>query len=58
MISDPEDAFVHPSEFHRAEVYIPEQTIASLGKSVSPSWGKDQKDASLAAMITLPVQMT
>lgn len=27
--------------------------IASLGKSVGPPWGKDQKDASLAAMIAL-----
>jgi len=29
------------------------QTIASLGKSVGPPWGKDQKDAALAAMIAL-----
>jgi hypothetical protein len=29
------------------------RTIASLGKSVGPPWGKDQKDASLAAMIAL-----
>jgi hypothetical protein len=29
------------------------QTIASLGKSVGPPWGKDQKDASLAALIAL-----
>ena len=29
------------------------KTIASLGKSVGPPWGKDQKDASLAAMIAL-----
>jgi len=28
-------------------------TIASLGKSVGPPWGKDQKDATLAAMIAL-----
>jgi hypothetical protein len=27
--------------------------IASLGKSVGPPWGKDQKTASLAAMIAL-----
>ena len=27
--------------------------IASLGKSVGPPWGKDQKDAALAAMIAL-----
>jgi hypothetical protein len=27
--------------------------IASLGKSVGPPWGKDQKDASLAAWIAL-----
>jgi hypothetical protein len=30
--------------------------IASLGKSVGPPWGKDQKDASLAAMIALQGQ--
>ncbi len=29
------------------------QTIASLGKSVGPPWGQDQKDASLAALIAL-----
>ncbi len=29
------------------------KTIASLGRSVGPPWGKDQKDASLAAMIAL-----
>jgi hypothetical protein len=29
------------------------KTIASIGKSVGPPWGKDQKDASLAAMIAL-----
>jgi hypothetical protein len=29
------------------------ETLASLGKSVGPPWGKDQKDASLAAMIAL-----
>jgi hypothetical protein len=29
------------------------KTIASLGKSAGPPWGKDQKDASLAAMIAL-----
>ena len=29
------------------------QAIASLGKSVGAPWGKDQKDASLAAMIAL-----
>ena len=28
-------------------------TIASLGKSVGPPWGKDQKDATLAAVIAL-----
>jgi len=28
-------------------------TIASLGKSVGPPWGRDQKDASLAALIAL-----
>jgi hypothetical protein len=29
------------------------KTIASLGKSVGAPWGKDQKDAALAAMIAL-----
>ncbi len=33
------------------------KTIASLGKSVGPPWGKDQKDASLAAMIALQGQL-
>ncbi|HAF24246.1 MAG TPA: hypothetical protein DCK93_15290 [Blastocatellia bacterium] len=33
------------------------KTIASLGKSVGPPWGKDQKDAALAAMIALQGQM-
>jgi hypothetical protein len=34
-----------------------QKTIASLGKSVGPPWGKDQKDAALAAMIALQGQM-
>jgi len=34
------------------------KTIASLGKSMGPPWGKDQKDASLAAMIALQGQVT
>ena len=29
------------------------KTLASLGKAVGPPWGKDQKDASLAALIAL-----
>jgi hypothetical protein len=29
------------------------KTVATLGKSVGPPWGKDQKDAALAAMIAL-----
>jgi hypothetical protein len=29
------------------------KAIASLGKSVGPPWGKDQKDAALAALIAL-----
>lgn len=29
------------------------KSIVSLGKSVGPPWGKDQKDASLAALIAL-----
>jgi len=29
------------------------KTMASLGKAVGPPWGKDQKDAALAAMIAL-----
>jgi len=27
--------------------------IAMLGKSMGPPWGKDQKDAALAAMVAL-----
>jgi hypothetical protein len=34
------------------------KTIASLGKSMGPPWGRDQKDASLAAMIALRGQAT
>jgi len=30
-----------------------EKKVAALGKSVGPPWGKDQKDAALAAMIAL-----
>jgi hypothetical protein len=33
------------------------KTIASVGKSVGPPWGKDQKDAALAAMIALEGQL-
>ena len=33
------------------------KTIASLGKSAGPPWGKDQKDAALAAMIALQGQV-
>jgi hypothetical protein len=33
------------------------KTTASLGKAVGPPWGKDQKDAALAAMIALEGQM-
>jgi hypothetical protein len=33
------------------------KTVASLGKSVGPPWGKDQKDAALAAMLALQGQM-
>lgn len=29
------------------------KTVAALGKSAGPPWGKDQKDAALAAMIAL-----
>jgi len=40
-----------------ATLEVPEATlskrIASLGKSVGPPWGKDQKDAALAAMMAL-----
>ena len=35
----------------------PRKTIASLGKAVGPPWGKDQNDASLAAMIALQGQV-
>jgi len=30
-----------------------QQTLARLGKTVGPPWGRDQKDASLAALIAL-----
>jgi hypothetical protein len=30
-----------------------EKQIAILGKSVGPPWGKDQKDAALAALVAL-----
>jgi hypothetical protein len=29
------------------------KTIATLGKSIGPPWGKDQKDAALAALVAL-----
>jgi len=29
------------------------QTIASIGKLAGPPWGKDQKDAALAALVAL-----
>jgi len=29
------------------------KTIAMLGKSIGPPWGKDQKDAALAALVAL-----
>ena len=29
------------------------KALASLGKAAGPPWGKDQKDASLAAMLAL-----
>lgn len=32
------------------------QAIAPLGKTVGPPWGKDQKDAALAAMIALRME--
>jgi hypothetical protein len=32
------------------------QIVAGLGKSVGPPWGKDQKDAALAALIALHQQ--
>jgi hypothetical protein len=34
------------------------KTLATLGKSVGPPWGKDQKDASIAAMIALQGDVT
>ena len=30
------------------------QTLSALGKQAGPPWGRDQKDAALAAMIALP----
>jgi hypothetical protein len=30
-----------------------EKTLATLGKAIGPPWGKDQRDAALAAIIAL-----
>jgi hypothetical protein len=30
-----------------------EKTLAALGKAIGPPWGKDQKDAALAACVAL-----
>ena len=30
--------------------------LAALGKSAGPPWGKDQKDAALAALLALPLR--
>ena len=32
------------------------QTVSAIGKQAGPPWGKDQKDAALAAMIALTVE--
>jgi len=32
------------------------KTISAIGKSIGPPWGKDQKEAALAAMIALTVE--
>jgi hypothetical protein len=32
------------------------QALAALGKQAGPPWGKDQKDAALAALLALPVK--
>ena len=34
------------------------QTISAIGKRTGPPWGKDQKDAALAAMVALTVENT
>ncbi len=47
----------HLTEISEKELGVPfsrsMETIAKLGKIVGPPWGKDQKNATLAAMITL-----
>jgi hypothetical protein len=47
----------HAERALAASVNSLRKTIASLGKSVGPPWGKDQKDAALAAMIALQGKM-
>jgi hypothetical protein len=44
---------VHAGRALTAPLSILLKRVAALGKSVGPPWGKDQKDAALAAMIAL-----
>lgn len=53
MVSVPEKQLTEYAEQSLAASRNWQQTIASLGKSVGPPWGKDQKDAALAALIAL-----
>jgi hypothetical protein len=47
----------HAERALATSVYSLRKAIASLGKSIGPPWGKDQKDAALAAMIALEGRM-
>ena len=43
----------HAVSMLRAPASSLAQTLASLGKTIGPPWGKDQKDAALAAMVAM-----
>ncbi len=43
----------HANKMLATPVSSPRKRIETLGKSVGPPWGKDQKDAALAALIAL-----
>jgi hypothetical protein len=43
----------HGQRVFRTSLSSLEKKIATMGKSLGPPWGKDQKEAALAAMIAL-----
>lgn len=54
LVTIPEKQLVHHAETAlAAPLHRLTKTLTTLGKSVGPPWGKDQKDATLAAMIAL-----